>query len=287
VAELTDDVVRTLYSAPPDGFLARRKELADAARSRGDAAAAQAIGKLRKPTLSAWVVNAFVLDRPAVVGKLTDLGDRLRAAQDSLDAAKLRDLSERRRTLVDTITAEALEKAERSDSSAGLRDEVSGTFEAAIADADVAARLGRLQRAERWSGFGFLPTAAPQLTVVRGGREPKRATKAATKPAEPKQSAAERKRSAAERRRQERALGAAREALDAADAALADATRAERAAQDEIRQLGRRITKLQGQLEDARAELERARKDVTAARAERREARSALDRAEREADRNG
>ena len=37
---------------------------------------------------------------------------------------------------------------------AALRDDVTDTLQAAIADPDVAARLGRLEKAERWSGFG-------------------------------------------------------------------------------------------------------------------------------------
>lgn len=286
--------MRELYGRPPDEFTARRTELAGAARAAGDTHAAAEITRLRKPTVGAWLVNAVVLDDPSVVERLSELGERLRAAQSALDAAALRALSEERRRLVDTFTADAFGKAGRRDPPAGLRDEVSGTFEAAIADEDVAARLGRLQRAEQWSGFGFLPTDGPHLSVVAGGRaqdaeppgdaEPSKdrksakAAKAANKQAPPKPSPAE-------RRRQQRALAAARDAFEAAERASAQAHADEQQLNQEVRRLGTRLAKLQRDLGNARARLEKARKAATAARAARREARSALDRAERDAGR--
>lgn len=275
VPDLIEDAARELYAVAPDDFTARRGELVDAARKKGDATAAQAIGKLRKPTVGAWIVNALVLDDSSVVGRLTDLGGRLRAAQEKLDAAKLRELSNERRKLVDELTAKALRMAERRDPPAALRDEVSGTFDAALADPDVAARLGRLQRAEQWSGFGFLPTATPQLTVVRGGDRESR------KPASRQPAGS--KVSAAEKRRLQRALTKARAAFDAADAALDEAESTERGRNQELRRLTRQLQKLQDRVDETRTELERARKDVTTARAKRREARSALDKADRAA----
>jgi hypothetical protein len=261
VPDLVDDAARELYTRSPDGFTQRRGELVAKARNNGDAAAAQAIGKLRKPTVGAWIVNALVLDDPAIVDRLTDLAERLRAAQEALDAARLRELSDERRRLVDELTATAFRRAERHEPPAALRDEVSGTFEAAVADPDVAARLGRLQRAEQWSGFGFLPIAGPQLSVVP------RASKA--KPAD--------------KRKLARALATAQSDFDKADAAFTAAQSAERDLDQELRRLTKQLAKLQDRVDAARAALEQAHKDVTAARVARREARSALDRAEREA----
>ncbi|HZC72364.1 MAG TPA: hypothetical protein VE442_16835 [Jatrophihabitans sp.] len=270
MADLIEDATRELYSVSPDDFMQRRGELVDAARTTGDSAAAQQIGKLRKPTAGAWLVNSLVLEDPAIVDRLTELGDRLRAAQDALDAAKLRDLSNERRKLVDELTGKAFRNAQRTDPPAALRDEVTGTFDAAIADAEVAARLGRLQRAEQWSGFGFLPTASPQLSVVRGAKDEKRKVLP--------------KVSAAEKRKLQRALAAAQKQFDTASAAFEDAQVSERALDQELRRLTKQLGKIQQRVDEARTELEQARKDVTAARAKRREARSALDKAEREAD---
>jgi predicted nucleic acid-binding Zn-ribbon protein len=273
VPEVSDDVIRELYSVAPEQFVYKRSELADRARKNGDGALATAIDKLRKPTVGAWIVNAMVHHDPSIVESLTDLGDRMRTAQDKLDAGELRELSGERRKLIDKLTADAFKHADRKDPPAALRDEVNGTFDAAIADEDVAARLGRLQRAEQSYGFGFLPTGSPKLTVVRGSKEDKPA---------PKKSPAKPKVSAAEKRKRERALKTARDAFAKAEQALDDANQAERALNDQVRQLTKRIAKMQGQLDDARAELEQARKDAAAARAERRQARTALDRVERE-----
>jgi hypothetical protein len=274
VPELNKDVIRELYSVPPDQFLAKRAELADTARRNGDGSGATAIGKLRKPTVSAWIVNAKVHDDPSILDDLADLGDRMRAAQDALDAATLRELTSERRKLLDKLTTEAFRLADRKDPPAALRDEVNGSFDAAIVDEDIAARLGRLQRAEQSYGFGFLPTGAPQLTVVRGGKETKApAKKAAAKP----------KVSAADKRKRERAVKTAQEVFDKAENAFDEANQNERALTDQVRQLTKRLAKLQSQLDNARADLEQARKDSVAARANRREARTALDKAEREA----
>ncbi len=277
-SDAVDDALRSLYSVAPDEFLARRGELVAAARSRGDAAAAVTIGRLRKPTAAAWIVNLLALDRPSVVDELIDLGAQLREAQDTLDAGRMRELAADRRTLVAGLCKDAFALAGRRQPPAGLRDEVSGTFDAAVADPDVAGRLGRLQRAEQWSGFGFAPTGAPELTLVRGGRshEPARPRAAPPPPAAPKVSASE-------RRRQQRALAAAQKEFAAAESAHEQARDTEKELADEVRRLTKKLSKLQSQLDTARAELEAARQDVTSTRAQRRDTRSALDRAEREA----
>jgi hypothetical protein len=276
VPELSDDVIRELYSVSPDEFIYKRSELADRARKKGDGASGAAIDKLRKPTVGAWIVNALVHDDPSVVESLTDLGERMRAAQEALDAAQLRELSTERRKLIDKLTAAAFNRADRKDPPAALRDEVTGTFDAAVADDEIAARLGRLQRSEQSYGFGFLPSGSPQLTVVRGGKDEKRtAKKTPAAKAKPKVTAAE-------KRKRERALSSAQDAFAKAEKTFDAANENERALSDQVRQLTRKLAKLQAQLDNARAELEQARKDTAAARTARREARTALDRAERE-----
>jgi hypothetical protein len=271
-----EEAARTLYAVAPDDFMARRAQLSAEAREAGDGDTARAIDRLRKPTLAAWIVNALVFDDPSVVDRLSDIGGRLRSAQDALDAATLRDLSTERRALVASLTKEAFQLAERADPGAGLRDEVSGTFDAAIAEPEVAERLGRLQRSEQWSGFGFGPSGAPELTLVRGGRGNDAGTAKQTKPTEPK-------RSAVDKRRLSRALSAARDAFEAADSAFDEARSNEQELSQEVRRLTKKLAKLQSQLDTTRAELEAARKSVTSTRGERREARSAFDRAQREA----
>jgi chromosome segregation ATPase len=269
-SEAETEAADTLYRAAPDEFMATRTELAKQARADGDAAAATRIEKLRKPTVAAWIVNALVLDDPSTVGRLTELGDRMREAQERLDAAKLRELSTERRRLVDELARAAFTRAKKRQPPAALRDEVTGTFEAAVADPEIAGRLGRLQRSEQWSGFGLLPSGAPQLTVVRGGKQER------ARPAAPK-------KSAAERRRAERELAAARSALDEAEGSFAQAEAHERELSQRVKQLTKKLAKLQDELDETRESLEAARRDVSAAKLQRRQARSSLDQAERAA----
>jgi hypothetical protein len=273
-SEAVAEAEREVYAVAPDDFMGKRAEVAKRVRASGNSSAAAQIEKLRKPTVAAWIVNVLVLHDPSVVDQLTDLGDRLRAAQDALDPERMRELTSERRALVAKLTKEAFRRAERSQPPAGLRDEVSGTFEAAIADPDLAGRLGRLQRAEQWSGFGFAPTGAPELTLVQGGRD--RAPERPRRPEKPK-------RSAADKRRQERALATAQKEFADADAAFDEARTSEQQLSQEIKRLTKKLAKLQDQLDAARSDVENARKEVSATRSRRREARSALDRAERDA----
>lgn len=271
-----DSAADELYAAAPEDFLATRARLVAQARKAGDTALAADVAKLRKPTVAAWIVNSLVLDDPSLVDELSELGDQLRAAQEALAADQLRHLSTQRRQLVAKLSKDAFRRAGRPDPPTGMRDEVTATFDAALADPDVAARLGRLARSEQWSGFGFAATGAPELTLVRGGRDApaKAAKKRPAKPEPPKPSPAE-------RRRQERAVAKARQELEKAESAYEGATAAEKDLSQRVRKLTGKLSKLQAELDRTRDELETARRDVTTTKAARRQARTELDKAER------
>ena len=148
-----------LYGAAPEAFTERRTELAAAARDAGDRAAAKAIGALRRPTRTAWVVNRLARADPGAAAKLAELAAALRAAQEARNGPRLRELSAARGALVDALTAQALDAADVPDPGPSLRFEVSQTLTAALADPGVAAAFaaGTLTRAVQWSGFGVLP----------------------------------------------------------------------------------------------------------------------------------
>jgi len=148
-----DDLDR-LYGVDPAEFTELRKELVAAAKKRGDRDAARTIGAARRPTTAAWVVNALVRADETATTRLAEIGEHLRAAHAAMDGAKIRELSGAQRKLVDQLVRTGFAAAEVSHPSAALRDDVVGTLQAAVADPDVAARLGRLEKAERWSGFG-------------------------------------------------------------------------------------------------------------------------------------
>ena len=94
------EAVTTLYGGDPADFVAVRKELAAAARTAGERDAAREIAALRKPTAAAAAVNH--LDDGAISDVLA-LGEQMRAAQTSLDAATLKELSARRQELLQQI----------------------------------------------------------------------------------------------------------------------------------------------------------------------------------------
>jgi hypothetical protein len=159
------EAVAELYAADPDAFTERRGILAAQARAAGDAAAGKRIAGLRKPTRSAWVINRLVRADPSVPSRLATLGDELRDAERSLDGARIRALSLARRQLIDDLVRQALALVQRP-APAALREEVTATFAAALADPRVAGQLaaGTLLRVERRAGFGS--DVAPVLTLV-------------------------------------------------------------------------------------------------------------------------
>jgi hypothetical protein len=148
-----------LYGADPEAFTGRRGELAAAARSAGDRAAAKAIGALRRPTRAAWVVNRLARADPSAPGKLAELAAALRAAQQAGHGPRLRELSAARDSLVDALAAQALAVTGVAEPPPSLRLEVTQTLTAVIADPEVAADFaaGTLTHAVQWSGFGLPP----------------------------------------------------------------------------------------------------------------------------------
>jgi len=222
-----------LYAAEPREFTALRSRLAAAARNRGDADAARRIAAARKPTTAAHCVNVLVLDDPGVRDRLAALGDQLRAAHAAGDGQRIRELTGRQRRLIGDLTRAALQRAGVGSPSAALRDDITATLQAAVADPGVAARLGRLTRAEQWSGFGEFGSSAAVFTASRGkagtGTEPDGgAEHAGTKPADEALAAAEHAR---------RDAG---EALARAQSDLAAAAR------DEARAAARTAARLRG-----------------------------------------
>lgn len=169
-----------LYGGRPEEFTARRKELVAAARKRGDDEAAKLISAARKPTTAAWVVNLLALRNDDVKRSLTDLRERLRAAHAAMDGAAIRDLSAEQRTFVDELTRAAFDGAEVTHPSTSLREDVTATLQAAVADPDVGQRLGHLAKAEQWSGFGDFGTTTAVFSTARGAKakaEPGRETR--------------------------------------------------------------------------------------------------------------
>jgi hypothetical protein len=273
--DLLGEAVAELYSSDPDEFIERRGALVARAREAGQAPAAKQIAGLRKPTRSAWVVNRLVRADPGVTAELAALGAELRAAQGSLDGAAIRELSQRRRELIESLARRAFTVVGQHAPAAGVRDEVTATLGAALADPQFADTLadGALVRAVQAEGFG--PVGRPTLTLVRrdgevGGAGGSRAPRAKAAPPARRAPSAEEVR--AERERRHRA------AVADAEQAAAEASRAADAATAAEHKLEATVQLLEEQLADARQDLADARVQARRARARQRSAQLALDR---------
>jgi hypothetical protein len=235
-ADLLDAAVTELYTADPESFTARRGALAAQAREAGDAATAKKIAGLRKPTRSAWLINQLVHSDPRVPARLAELGDQLRTAQAALDGPKIRELSAVRRRLIEDLARQAFQLAGQDAPPAAMREELTATFGAALADPAVTEQLatGTLLRAAHRADFS---PGRPGLTLVppRGGSTAAAPATRATPATPPARRAAPASQAAppAGPRSITSARSAARRAAADAQAAAQEAAAAEAAAREE------------------------------------------------------
>jgi hypothetical protein len=307
-ADRVSEAVAELYASDPDAFTERRGDLAARARAAGEAAAAKAIAGLRKPTRSAWAVNQVVRADPSVPSRLAALGDELRAAEEALDGATIRELSVARRQLIDTLVAQALAASGQHPPSAALREELTATFAAALADPQLTAQMaaGTLVRVERRAGFGSGTVTVLSLAPSPAGRRPAPATGATAPAKSPAQAAAATPgveapaaksisrspaeaaaaRSAARSAAKAAAAAAAqakaerdrRQAIAEAERAVADADQAALTAAQAEQEQDSAVQLVEEQLAEASQRLSQARRQRREAESARRKARQALDR---------
>ncbi|BBZ27994.1 hypothetical protein MMAD_22890 [Mycolicibacterium madagascariense] len=249
-----DDDLDELYSLAPEHFTARRKELVAAAKKRGDREAATRIAAARRPTTAAWVMNALVHADATVRTRLAELSERLRAAHAAMDGTRIRESSDAQRSLIEQLVRAGFAAADVSNAPAALRDDVVGTLQAAIADPDVAARLGRLEKAERWSGFGdFGPVSDVAVRTATPRPKARPAPPAVPTPSRSEVAAARRRLTAAERdvHAAERADAKAAEELSARTAALAAARRRYEKLLDSLAAAERELNTADGEHQEA------------------------------------
>jgi len=281
--DLISQAIADLYSGDLDAFVERRRELAAQARAAGDREAAKTIAGLGKPTRSAWAVNRLVHADPDAPAQLAELGDKLRAGEAALDGASIRELSRARRELIDALTKRALAESGQASTSAAMREEVTDTFSAALADPEVAEQIagGRLVRAAHWAGFGpgigtvvgTKPTGAPAAGRPAAGRTAT-TREAAAREAAAREPAAESEQ--VERERQRRA------AVSEAEQAVADANRQAEAAAATEREIADSVLFMQERLNREQQRLAQAKRDTRDATAALNRARQALERIRRQ-----
>ena len=272
LAQVADE----LYALAPTEFRTARDERARQARVDGDADLAEAVKKLRRPTVSAWLVNLLVREAPGQIRELLELGESLREAQQALAADRLRDLSAQRRQLVTALTQEAKRlAADASQSlSAQVERDVQDTLEAALADSGIADAVGsgRLTRALSYAGLGegvgvddavavwAAPAelqAAPSRDREHGGQaapatRDTRQRRAAPRPA--REAAGRGRRTAAEAERDRQETQAAQRERRQVEAAERERRRAEEAQRD-LREAGQDAREAQDALDAVEREV--------------------------------
>lgn len=268
-----------LYALSPDEFIERRQQLGAEARQAGDRTLATQIGKLRRPTRSAWLINLLARQEPDEVTSLLELGAALQDAQQRMAGDELRQLSAQRRKAVDALARRAVEVGREQGYSApdGAIQEVSQTLQTALGDPEIAelVRSGRLNQAVTYGGFGPTdlasafgmppPTKAPSRPEKQAPAEPARA-------ADPKQ-----------RREAEKAAAEAREQAAAARKAAESAESEAEAATQHADEQADRVESLRSELRLAEAAEREAREAARAARKHYQELRQAALSAEQEA----
>lgn len=264
-------IAAELYARRPDEFTAARNARATELRGE-DRELSGRIGRLKKPSPSAWVANLLAGDGDAL-DELLDLGARLREAQSDLDRASLSQLGKERRALVARLVRRGAELADAAGHrvTQAVLDELTGTLEAATADAwaGSALRTGRLVRRLETIGLDSVDLTD---AVAGGADAPDPAAKRRPRAAGRGDDEA-RRRAEAEREEAEAAVREAEDALDAAETEVDElerrGTRAERrrAALDrEVQELREQLDAASEELGEAERETRQLAKDATRAR---------------------
>ncbi len=285
-------VLDDLYTTPPSGFVARREELAAAARTAGRADDARRIHAARRPTLAAWAANLLLRSEPEESRRFLELGRALREAYRTLDAAGIGELSEQRRRVVSALSRQAGQLAQEAGHrlSDSVQQDVESTLRAVLADPDAADRWagGRLEGALTPPSEFPSGTARAAAARLKSKPEPKPEPE---QPTAPPPARARRKDELAERRRrrQEQLEQARRAAEEAAQrlrdkrAEHTDADAALQRARDRHSQAEQQVSAAEEQLQQARQELQRAGREQREAEERSRALADALARAEQEA----
>ena len=167
-----EHAIEQLYAVPLADFMATRAALVAQARAAPNRPLAQQIGKLRKPSVAAALLNALIRARPDLVADLDSVGAQLRAAQASLHGTALGALRPARDELIAGWLAGATDLARAAGSalSAAAETEVRDTVIAALASAEASAAVasGTLVRALSYSGFGEVDLADAVMATTTG-----------------------------------------------------------------------------------------------------------------------
>jgi hypothetical protein len=158
-----------IFQAPLDQFTATRDRLTRELRRQGKREAAAELGRVRKPSLSAWALNQLQRRHPKRVAELLAAGSRLRETQEALlaggEPGRLRDAAARERELVGELVQLAVEEAARAGNRVGpaIQTRIHETLHAAAGSEEARELLasGRLQHDYQLGDLGLLGTGPP------------------------------------------------------------------------------------------------------------------------------
>lgn len=154
-----EEQVARLYGEPLDRFTAARNDLVSHLKKAGDKEAADRVRSLKKPSMSAWVVNQLVRTREVDLKRLLRAGEQVEKAQQSLLAggknADFDDARRKERAAVQAMRNAATEV--HPEISVAILERVTRSLEAA-SSAEGRARLkeGRLTEDLEPPGFELL-----------------------------------------------------------------------------------------------------------------------------------
>jgi chromosome segregation ATPase len=271
VEDELSEIADELYALHPNDFSSARDERIKKAKADKQAPLAKALGQLRKPTQSAWLVNQLWRDQRDVMEQLFELSGELSQAQRSASGDELRELTQQRRAIEMALMQQARALANKSkvNLSPEMEREVQETLSAALAEPEHAdeVRTGRLVKPIEYAGFGTLATGAAAAAKPR-----------AAAPAKEPVSIEDAKR-AREREKLERRVAEARAEVENAASIVEEQTKAADEAesrydelrdqllelQKQVRQLERDINTAEKQVRDTKALRERAEREHAAA----------------------
>ncbi|MEV1080548.1 hypothetical protein AB0I98_20190 [Streptomyces sp. NPDC050211] len=265
-----DAVADELYGLRPEDFTAARAVRVAAARTAGDRALAERIGKLRRPSLAAWASNLLVREQPEQIEPLLKLGEALRQAHQDLDGAQLRALSRQQRSLISALSRQAGQLAASAGHpiSEDAQREIESTLHSVLADPEAAREWATGRLAKPLTATVGFPAASPSAKPHVAP-----AAKSRTTPAKPPPSRAD------EQRRER--LDRARKDAEDADAELRTREKEAAAATRDVDQARKLAEQLQRHMNELSAELKRTEGEYEEARAAERKAHEDLRRTER------
>jgi hypothetical protein len=250
-----------LYALSPDDFIERRQQLVAAAKQEGNRELASQIGKLRRPTRSAWLINVLARQASDDLSALLELGTALQDAQQRMAGDELRQLSLQRRKAVDALARRAVELGVEHGYTApdGAAQEVGQTLQTALGDPEIGelVRAGRLTQAVTYGGFGPTDLAsALSASIPAKKASPTEEPAAAPRP----------KLDAKQRRQAEKAAAEARDLANQARQAAESAEQEAEAATQRADDLADQVESLRSQLRQGEAGEREAREAARAAR---------------------